>query len=108
MNEKLIKSILDNIKADRTFSSTLLTDIMNYLMSDSERYKMAGAVASKFLDNLQRSNEQLLKLYETLKKADTSPEYTGDISEEEVEDIFNEIQEAQNEAREQREKLKKQ
>jgi hypothetical protein len=76
MNEKLIESILKNIKLDRTFSSSILTTLITYLLEDPERYKMSGAVASKLIENLQRSNEQLIKLYEVLKKGDSGSELT--------------------------------
>lgn len=62
--EKLVKEAIENIENDRACASKLLTDVMLILSSnnDSDSHKKLGEVASKYLETLQRSNEQLVKL----------------------------------------------
>lgn len=62
--EKLVREAIENIENDRACASKLLTDLM-VLMSnsnDSDTHKSLGDVASRYLETLQRSNEQLVKL----------------------------------------------
>lgn len=56
-----IDDVTENIKNDRAMALTLLTDIMKSMNSGHD-HKDLGQVASKYLETLQRSNEQLVKL----------------------------------------------
>lgn len=62
--EVLVSEAIENIQNDRACASKLLTDVMLILASnnDSDSHKKLGEVASKYLETLQRSNEQLVKL----------------------------------------------
>lgn len=62
--EKLLNEAIENIKDDRGCASKLLTDIMIVMTqtNDSDMHKKLGEVAAKYLETLQRSNEQLVKL----------------------------------------------
>jgi hypothetical protein len=62
--EKLLNDAISNISDDRECASKLLSDVMVILSSnnDSDMHKKLGEVASKYLETLQRSNEQLVKL----------------------------------------------
>ena len=47
---------------------TLLQDLMQYIRGQEERHQTVGHVAAKYLETLQRSNEQLVKLTSILSK----------------------------------------
>jgi hypothetical protein len=57
-----------NIREDRAIAKSLLMDAMNDMkMSDAAR-KELGSIAAKYVENLQRSNEQMVKLAALLQK----------------------------------------
>jgi len=58
----LIAQALDNINQDRQETENLLLSLKEYMQKSPERYSDSGNVAAKFLETLQRSNEQLVKL----------------------------------------------
>ena len=90
--KKYIEDITENIKNDRAMALTLLTDIMKS-MSTGHDHKDLGQTASKYLETLQRSNEQLVKLASLVhKKAASVPGLTN----EDKEDIFDLINEGAN------------
>lgn len=62
--EKLLNDAIGNIETDRACASKLLTDVMIIMSSnnDSDTHRKLGEVAAKYLETLQRSNEQLVKL----------------------------------------------
>ena len=62
--EKLLNDAIENIEVDRASASKLLTDLMLIMTqtNDSDTHKKLGEVAARYLETLQRSNEQLLKL----------------------------------------------
>lgn len=66
--ENCIESALENIKNDRALALTLLTDLMTYINAEEARHKEAGLTAAKYLETLQRSNEQLVKISSLLQK----------------------------------------
>jgi len=69
--DKLINDAISNIDNDRACASKLLTDVMIILATnnDSDSHKKLGEVASKYLETLQRSNEQLVKITALLSKS---------------------------------------
>ena len=67
-SDKLIKEAIDNIRKDRAMASTLLIEVMSLLKSDENKHQYSGPVAAKYLETLQRSNEQLVKLVTLLEK----------------------------------------
>jgi len=90
---KKLKSYVDeaigNIRDDRATTKALLTDAMIYLKRNEENHKTTGVVVAKYLETLQRSNEQLVKVISLLKKEDKNI----DLSEEDKDDIFDQIKE---------------
>lgn len=59
---KYIEEATQNIKQDRAATKTLLMNLMKYMQKGDDRHKEVGLVAAKYLETLQRSNEQLVKL----------------------------------------------
>ena len=66
--EKLIEEGLQNIRQDRAMASTLLIDIMSHIKNDKHEHKEIGQIAAKYLETLQRSNEQLVKISSLVQK----------------------------------------
>jgi len=88
--EKLVEEAIHNIQVDRACASKLLTDVMIILTTnnDSDSHKRLGEVASKYLETLQRSNEQLVKI--AALSAKSSGIKTG-LSKEDINSIYDEV-----------------
>ena len=77
--EKYILESIENIKEDRDVTKSLLKDVMMYLSGDETRHEKVGQVAAKYVENLQRSNEQLVKVVALMqKRVDKSNEFTDE------------------------------
>ena len=59
---KLIEEALDNIRTDRTTTESLLVDLQQEIQQNQVENVKAGLVAAKYVETLQRSNEQLVKV----------------------------------------------
>ena len=68
--EKYIDEVVDNIRKDREVTNDLLKDAIGYLAKDESRHRDIGLVLSKYVETLQRSNEQLVKLAALIQKAE--------------------------------------
>ena len=86
--DKYIKEALENIRSDREVTRELLDDAMKYLAKDESRHRDIGITLSKYVETLQRSNEQLVKVASLVSKTESS----DSISQKEMEDIYNAIQ----------------
>ena len=87
--ENYIQEAIDNIRDDRNITSTLLTQVFAEITKGQETHKDLGLIAAKYVETLQRSNEQLVKLTSIMaKKTDTSVE----LSEEDKKSLFDVIQ----------------
>lgn len=89
---KDISNILEeatrNINEDRAATKVLLTNIMKYMQATDERHREVGLVAAKYVETLQRSNEQLVKIAALLQKK-ASSERSDKISENEKDELFD-------------------
>lgn len=88
--EKYLEEAVDNIREDRKRAESLLKDIAAYIGGSQERHREVGLTAAKYLETLQRSNEQLVKITDILKKTLKS-EY-GDLDDAEKDSIYSEIE----------------
>ena len=87
--ENYIQEAIDNIRDDRDITSTLLTQVFAEITNGQETHKDLGLIAAKYVETLQRSNEQLVKLTSIMaKKTDTSVE----LSEDDKKSLFDVIQ----------------
>lgn len=87
--EAYIKEAIDNIRDDRDITSTLLTQVFAEITNGQETHKDLGLIAAKYVETLQRSNEQLVKLTSIMaKKRDSSVE----LSEDDKKSLFDVIQ----------------
>ena len=86
--ETLAEEAIDNIRADRDQTKELLKDLVKYLSSDEHRHKEVGLIAAKYVETLQRSNEQLVKIVTLQKKGEKD---NLDLSESERDEIFDQL-----------------
>jgi hypothetical protein len=91
--EKYIQESIQNIRDDRSVTGTLLTDLLIEMKKspDSETHKQLGLVASKYVETLQRSNEQLVKIAILLQKQ-VSKQEDATLSSEDKNELFDLIQ----------------
>ena len=88
LEEFILKSI-ENIREDRAVTKTLLTNLMKYMVVSEDRHKEVGMIAAKYVETLQRSNEQLVKLTSLVQKQTSA---SSEITDEEKNDLFDMIQ----------------
>jgi len=88
--ENYVEEAIDNIRNDRALASNLLVDLMNHLKQDDNRHQHAGQVAAKYLEVLQRSNEQLVKITSLLSKKQDAQAGLSPQDKEEIYDIIKE------------------
>ena len=86
--EKYIQEAIANIRQDREVTRELLDDAMKYLAKDESRHRDIGLTLSKYVETLQRSNEQLVKVASLVGKTESSDSITA----KEMEDIYAAIQ----------------
>ena len=60
--ELLSEEALDNIRKDREQTRELLNDLIKYISGAEDRHRDVGMTAAKYVETLQRSNEQLVKI----------------------------------------------
>ncbi len=82
-----------NINEDRATTKVLLMDLMKYLQGADDRHREVGLVAAKYVETLQRSNEQLVKLASLLMKEKTTEYSMSDRDKEEIFDMLSEMSE---------------
>jgi len=89
--EAYIDEAITNIRDDRAITSALLTDIFNELQQtkDIDIHRNLGAIASKYVETLQRSNEQLVKITAILNKRQ---DVSDSLDEDDKKELFDLIQ----------------
>ena len=88
--DSYIENATKNIQDDRAATKTLLMNLMQYMSSGEDRHRDFGIIAAMYLETLQRSNEQLVKLASLMQKKDSKNE---EMTEEERQDLFELIKE---------------
>ena len=63
-----IEQAIQNINEDREITRDLLDDAIKYLAKDESRHRDIGIVMAKYVETLQRSNEQLVKVVGIMEK----------------------------------------
>ena len=71
-----IVQAIQNINEDRETTRDLLDDAIKYLAKDESRHRDIGIVLAKYVETLQRSNEQLVKIINIMNKKETSQDLT--------------------------------
>jgi F0F1-type ATP synthase membrane subunit b/b' len=86
--EKYIDEAIKNIRTDRDVTRRLLDDVMIYLSKSDERHREVGVTAAKYVETLQRSNEQLVKVAALIQKKETKQEGLTDFDKAEIFDLL--------------------
>jgi hypothetical protein len=89
--EAYIDEAITNIRDDRSITSALLADVFTELKQaqDVEVHRTLGVIASKYVETLQRSNEQLVKIAAILNKR---KDVSESLDEEDKKELFDMIQ----------------
>jgi len=66
--DKYLLDAIENINNDRAVTKMLLLDVIELIKKTKENHKDVGAIAAKYVETLQRSNEQLVKISALLQK----------------------------------------
>ena len=85
-SSEFVNEAIDNIRKDRAMASTLLIELIKILKTDETKHQSSGPVAAKYLETLQRSNEQLVKLAGLISKKET---VSVDLSSHEKEELYD-------------------
>ena len=86
--DKYITEVVDNIRKDREVTEELLQDAIKWLSKDESRHREIGIVMAKYVETLQRSNEQLVKVVGLMSKKEKEQGLTND----DVSQIFDMIE----------------
>ena len=88
----LIEQALENINNDRQETEILLAELKEYMSVSRERYADSGTTAAKFVETLQRSNEQLVKLAALMFKKESNKDDLS-LSDDDKSQLFDLINE---------------
>lgn len=89
--QSLIEKTILNIEEDRGVANKLLTDLIIYMAKTGDSaHQTVGHVAAQYLETLQRSNEQLVKVTSILQKEESGGK---GFTKRDVDDLFNTIKE---------------
>lgn len=85
-----LKQAIDNITDDRKVTKELLDDVIRYMSKDESRHREVGLTASKYVETLQRSNEQLVKVATLIQKGQAKE---AGLSEKDKNELYSMIKE---------------
>ena len=88
--EDYLEETTTNIREDRAMAKTLLMEVMADMAASPMDRREMGPIAAKFVENLQRSNEQMVKLASILQRQKTSQVGLSDDDKEQLFDLLNE------------------
>ena len=75
--DNYINEVIGNIRSDRQITRELLDDAIKWLAKDESRHREIGITLSKYVETLQRSNEQLVKVANLMAKKEGSDRLTA-------------------------------
>jgi hypothetical protein len=87
--EDHLKEAIDNIREDRKITRELLDDAISFVAKDEARHQQIGIILAKYVETLQRSNEQIVKIASLMSKNEKAQGLTDD----DMEDIYSMIKE---------------
>lgn len=90
--DEILDEAVKNINSDRALAMKLLADLMRHLGADESRHQYSGQVAAKYLETLQRSNEQLVKIAALQHKKQASSSNLADFDKTKLYDLIKEEQ----------------
>ena len=84
----LLEEAVSNIREDRDLTYELINELRADLVASRVTHKEVGFTAAKYMETLQRSNEQLVKVIAIMKK-EKSTQDSLNISDQEVDEILD-------------------
>lgn len=87
--QNFINKAIDNITEDRAAAKTLLMALMKHIHQSEERHQAVGLIAAKYLETLQRSNEQLVKVASLVQKKTSTDQGITEKDKQELFDLIN-------------------
>ena len=84
-----IKKALKNIEDDRRITKELLDHAIKYVAVDEARHREVGIIMAKYVETLQRSNEQLVKVIGIMTKKESN-QGLGSIDKDQLFDLIAE------------------
>ena len=88
--EHYLEKAIKNIEDDREITRELLDDVVRYMAKDEALHAQVGSTAAKYVETLQRSNEQLVKISSLIEKKDSKQKGLSDIDKDEIFDMLQE------------------
>jgi hypothetical protein len=88
--DEYLAEAINNINDDRAVTKMLLMDVVEIIKKTKEDHKDVGAIAAKYVETLQRSNEQLVKIASLMQKRQTEDANLSDKDKKELFDIIKE------------------
>ncbi len=89
--KKILDEVINNAREDRKAASSLLDDVAAYIGGAQERHREVGLTAAKYLETLQKTNEQLVKIADLLQ--DFEKDEYGDLDSKDKEELYKQIEE---------------
>lgn len=89
--EMYLGEAISNIREDRKTTKKLLKDLVNHMANDDNKHREVGVIAAKYVETLQRSNEQLVKIVSLLQKKVNTKEGLSNADKDELFDIIKEV-----------------
>ena len=88
--EMMLGEAISNIREDRKTTKKLLQDLIKDMSTSPEDdvHKQVGIVAAKYVETLQRSNEQIVKLAALVHKKETVNGSTS-LSDDDKDNLFD-------------------
>ena len=87
--DNYLEEAIGNIRKDREITKELLNDLIVYLSADEARHREVGQIAAKYVETLQRSNEQLVKVVTLLQKKQGGSTSLSDLDKTEIFDLLH-------------------
>tara|TARA_R110000824_G_C14982648_1_gene654338 strand:+ start:116 stop:400 length:285 start_codon:yes stop_codon:yes gene_type:complete len=72
--DKLLEEAMSNIRIDRETANTALEELVQDIHQGKTTHHQSGVVMAKYLETLQRSNEQLVKIASLMSKTSKQTE----------------------------------
>tara|TARA_B100000287_G_scaffold272578_1_gene256723 strand:+ start:44 stop:340 length:297 start_codon:yes stop_codon:yes gene_type:complete len=88
-SQQFVEEAIDNVRKDRAMASTLLVELVKILKQDETKHQHSGPVAAKYLETLQRSNEQLVKLASLISKKENIKAELTSADKSDIYDLIN-------------------
>ena len=89
--EMYLGEAISNIREDRKTTKKLLKELVDYMSVGDDKHREVGVIAAKYVETLQRSNEQLVKIVSLLQKKQGKTEGLTNKDKDELYDIIKEV-----------------